>query len=512
MGRVIVIGLDGATWDLLRPWIDKGELPSIGKLVNQGVWANLKSTYPFFTGPAWTSFSTGRNPGKHGIFDFVSVKNGKFHLYNSSDIKCTPFYEILSNHNIPSIIIGLPLSFPPPSSFKGIMISDFLFPVKSIRPRTKEKYLENYEIISNFLKGEETSLDEMIKISLKQIQTAKELFTNENWEFFFFLYSETDQICHGYWNNIFEMNSLGEKAKKIFKIADNFIGWIINEMRETDLIFIISDHGFGTYKCAIQVNNILRERGLVKTKLEVISNIITLKSHLQKIMGIKRKFKLSFLSKFFVKILNNPLIKNIFSIKKLRLLNKLLKKFELPFYKEIIDFKNSYAYVPTKEAMGIYINKKKEIKSDLINIFRNLKYNGKNAFKRVLTREETYSGPYISLAPDILLIPDECYPASGLTKELFTQFFPASHKLKGIFIAYGSEIKKGLKMNSFNIYDIAPTILHTFALPIPSDMDGEVLKIIYEEDSERVKSSIKFYNEFDKIKKKVKDLTKLKKI
>lgn len=149
MVRVIIIGLDGATWDLLKPWADNDFLPSIKEVVENGVWGNLISTIPFITAPAWTSFSTGTNPGKHGIFDFVSIRNGNLNIHSSNDIKCTPFYEILSNNLIKSIIIGLPLSYPPPNTFQGIMISDFLYPKKSIFPPNKAKYLENYDTISN---------------------------------------------------------------------------------------------------------------------------------------------------------------------------------------------------------------------------------------------------------------------------------------------------------------------------------------------------------------------------
>ena len=70
--KVLVIGLDGATWDLLKPWADEGKLPTIKKLMDGGVWGELQSTVPFLTPPAWTSLFTGVNPGKHNIYDFLT--------------------------------------------------------------------------------------------------------------------------------------------------------------------------------------------------------------------------------------------------------------------------------------------------------------------------------------------------------------------------------------------------------------------------------------------------------
>ena len=64
--RVVVIGLDGATWDLLRPRMDEGSLPNLKRLADEGATGDLRSIYPPETPAAWPSFMTGKNPGKHG--------------------------------------------------------------------------------------------------------------------------------------------------------------------------------------------------------------------------------------------------------------------------------------------------------------------------------------------------------------------------------------------------------------------------------------------------------------
>ena len=68
--RVVVIGLDGATWDLLDPWIENGDLPNLAQLVEGGAAGTLESVFPPMSPPAWTSAATGKNPGEHGIYDF----------------------------------------------------------------------------------------------------------------------------------------------------------------------------------------------------------------------------------------------------------------------------------------------------------------------------------------------------------------------------------------------------------------------------------------------------------
>ena len=69
--RVLVVGLDGATWDVIFPLLQEGKLPNLKYLIDGGMWGYLNSTNPPMTLPSWSSMLTGCNPGKHGIFDFV---------------------------------------------------------------------------------------------------------------------------------------------------------------------------------------------------------------------------------------------------------------------------------------------------------------------------------------------------------------------------------------------------------------------------------------------------------
>ena len=76
--RVLVIGLDGATFDLIDLWVKEGKLPNLAKCMEQGVRANLKSTPLSNSAQAWSSFITGKNPGKHGIYDFFEPQGSIF--------------------------------------------------------------------------------------------------------------------------------------------------------------------------------------------------------------------------------------------------------------------------------------------------------------------------------------------------------------------------------------------------------------------------------------------------
>lgn len=515
MERVIIVGLDGATWDIIKPWIDNNELPNLHELIEHGVWAELISTIPPITGPAWASFMTGCNPGKHGIFDFVKLHEGRLRLHKSRDIKSSPIYEILSENGVCNIIIGLPLSFPPSNSFNGIMISDFLYPVKSIVPKSKDKYIKNYKVIPNLQKKGENLLKDMIHTSYIQVQTAKDLFENENWEFFFFLFGLTDAVSHNFWIDITKETPLGEMAKKIFKIADKFLGWVKERMDEKDLLFVISDHGFGPFKFNFNINTYLRNKGYLKTKTSLKREDESIGDLIQEQLKGKPKSRILTKLNIFLKGFINP-IKQI--LKRINIMkNRWIRGLVYTVIntlglkdivdKEIIDYDNSLAFMPTPNSMGIKIKKNSGIENELVEILRNLKYRNKNVLKEIFLKSDIYSGKYLDDAPDIILISNDFFISSGLPLDIFSPFYQSAfHKLNGIFIAYGRDIRSGLHLDDMYLYDLAPTILHAFNIAIPSIIDGKVVKMIYNVNSKSAKRPIKYCDEEDKIKKAIKTL------
>src|SRR5512147_1646527 len=121
--KVLIIGLDGATWTVLDPYIKMGLLPNIARLRSQGCWGELRSTIPPLTAPAWSSFLTGKNPGKHGVFHFVplddgaepddSVRANKPEIVDARSIQSPTLWDILGHHRRKIGSINVPMSYPP---------------------------------------------------------------------------------------------------------------------------------------------------------------------------------------------------------------------------------------------------------------------------------------------------------------------------------------------------------------------------------------------------------------
>ena len=136
--------------------------------------------------------------------------------------------------------------------------------------------------------------------------------------------------------------------------------------------------------------------------------------------------------------------------------------------------------------------------------------------------KKLYSGEKVNLLPDIIftinnwrcVILEDTFDRPLFEEKPFSTRHTGSHRLNGIFLAYGRGIKKGHKIEGAKIYDIAPTILHIFGLLIPNDMDGRVLTEIFEQDSEFAKrrpvyvdpSYYERKQEDEKLRKAVKNL------
>ncbi|HUM70042.1 MAG TPA: alkaline phosphatase family protein, partial [Chloroflexota bacterium] len=127
---VLVIGLDGATYDLLTPWLAAGHLPTMAGLVARGSSGPLRSTLPPVTAPAWASFMTGKNPAGHGVFDFFrphSPDMDKPEMVNMADLRARPLWDYLSAAGRRVGVLNVPLTYPPPP-VNGFVVPGLLSP------------------------------------------------------------------------------------------------------------------------------------------------------------------------------------------------------------------------------------------------------------------------------------------------------------------------------------------------------------------------------------------------
>ncbi|MCH7913531.1 MAG: alkaline phosphatase family protein [Deltaproteobacteria bacterium] len=95
--KLVLIGLDGATFRVLRPLVEAGVMPTLAGFLRDGASGTLLSTHPPVTCPAWPTMFTGVNPGKHGVFSFTCRHGvrGRPHTASSLDVRAPTVWELL---------------------------------------------------------------------------------------------------------------------------------------------------------------------------------------------------------------------------------------------------------------------------------------------------------------------------------------------------------------------------------------------------------------------------------
>jgi predicted AlkP superfamily phosphohydrolase/phosphomutase len=505
--RVIIIGLDGATFDLILPWVEQGHLPAFKQLIENGSWGELESTMPPLTGPAWSSFMTGKNPGKHGIFDFMcrDPKGYDWITVNATQRKGSPFWRLMSDQGKQVIVFNVPVSYPP-EEINGIMISGYLTPPKAkdfVFPPTLKKDLETQiGLGSTFFPGATYSLgrerkfiravDEMTD---RTIRAMNFLMSEFPWDCFVGVFQTPDLLQHCLWKDLHHPVN-GKAFLDQYRKIDGYLGTLLSSLDDRTLLFILSDHGFGGLKKQVFLNTWLLSKGFLKLRSTWTGKIKEAVFRLGLV-----PMKLHQLSVRLGMDMSDELMENrdrLFSF---------LGNITLSF--KDVDWENTRAY-----AMGnmgyICINLKGREPSGCVNpgedyqdLLREITKElyalrdpetDEPIIDHVFFKKDIFSGPFISDAPDLFPVPHEFnYHLRGdnlfLSNHWIEKFWLISgfHRTHGIFLATGQPIKKGQKIEGSKIIDIAPTLLTLLGIPIPSDVDGRHLSGLFKEEfSEKI--------------------------
>ncbi len=508
--KVLVIGFDGATFDLLNPWIKDGQLPTFAQLIQNGVHTNLKSVLPMRTAPSWSSIITGKNPGKHGIFDFTARKKNEydFMLLNANFRMSKDIWQIISEHGLKVAVVNVPFTYPP-REVNGCIISGFLtpsfadkftYPISLAQKLSKEIGELNIHLSKAYVEGKETEFLQEINIITDKIAAATfYLMKKFRWDFFMVVFYETDTVQHRFWKYLDPDHPryVDSKARiirplvlKFYKKLDALVGQMVSMIDQHTSVIIISDHGFGPNCKRVYLNRLLIRMGLMKTRKNC-------KTFLKRIL-----FELGFNPNLLYKYLSR------IGFPKLQSLIEKADREKVPFSPlflslKDVDWPNTKAFAPPGQC-GIFINLKgrepcgavepgteyEKIREEIIRKLCNLKdpVTGNTIFEKILKREEVYSGEFVESAPDVVLLPQRTF-------SIFPQAWFGSkswigepvnlsgmHSMDGILIAHGYPFKKGKPIDRACLYDIAPTILHLLGIPIPRNLDGEVLTQAIEED------------------------------
>ncbi|MDP6048478.1 MAG: alkaline phosphatase family protein [Candidatus Bathyarchaeota archaeon] len=497
--RCVVIGIDGATFDIIRPLISEGRLPHISKLIAGGVHGVLQSTIPPSSIPAWPSFLTGMNPGKHGVYDFLKKVPGKYigALSTSKDLKSPTVYDILGKGGKTSVVINVTGTYPP-KVVRGCLISGLLTPqgVNYVYPEILKEELDEmgykvYTDIGGYVRSEKI-YQELLDLEIKRKEIALSLMNIFNWEFFMLTIVGSDTIQHKLWGD-------KDKIDDYYYEVDKIVGEVLDKVEDDPNIIIMSDHGFGSSENTFYINKWLEEIGLLSTETTDYESTTSYKIRnlRKKESGISETFSKFGMTKRSLRFIKRMPGYNLIKKWMPSLVTKMYSK--IPTDTVAIDWENTKAAVASNWLRNIMINMRGReplgivepweyeiLREEIISKLQKLKNPETNEeiIEKVYKREELYSGPYVDDAPDIVLSLKGKYKVSNsLTAEKVFGVnsgndIKGSHRMDGIFIASGPDIVKGKKIDGANILDVMPTILKLLSVEIPGDLDGRVLSEI----------------------------------
>jgi predicted AlkP superfamily phosphohydrolase/phosphomutase len=482
--KVFILGLDGATFDLLDPMIDEGILPNIKDICSNYSSGQLMSIFPPVTGPAWLALASGLNPGKTGVFDYINRKTvgGTEAIpISSSNYENRAVWEYLGKSGYKVGIFNYPTLSPAPK-VNGFSVSGIGAYSKAnlcYPPGLEEelkKITGEYEINLNlkskkYMKNIFMFFEDLKRVIGKQEKALKYLVKEKEWDFFFAVFHFTDWMEHILWKYLDDTHPLYDpeispavksKFKEIWRKIDDIIGELLNFMPDT-IFMIVSDHGQGPLDSAFYPNTWLVQKGWLTKYPAGLRHYLAEK--LQPLSaGVDNKYGSALLRRFKTKILKNP------------------------GTMDLIDLDASLAYSPIHAGMYGCINltakglKKNGFKEQLIDALKALP----NTLTGIDTvdvylPQDLYSGPYVELSPDIQFVING-YRASveiDFAKEAFISSpsinaRTGSHRSNGIFMARGDIINK-CKLSDISVLDIAPTVFALYNMEIPFQVDGKVM-------------------------------------
>ena len=523
--KVLIIGIDGATFDLIKPWAEEGKLPTFKRLLDEGVNGDLESVIPPITPPAWTSFMTGMNPGKHGLFNFIEQDphDQSIRYTNASSRRAPTVWSWLGKMGLRVGVVNVPMTYPP-EAVNGFCISGldtpdesskFVYPdglKQELEQAVGKIYLDPRHLGYMTTDDKRDSvLDDLVKIENRRTDMAEYLITRHPTDVMMLVYTATDTVQHFFWHYMDPTHPFydplgAEKYRDaildIHRMIDANIARLLARVPEETVVIVMSDHGGGPVsKPVIRLNQCLEELGVLAYKRGWNGR------------GSRSLHRLT-------RRLDDSLRGMLSPNQKARLAGMfpaLRARWESSASSAaLIDWEKTQAYCQEFLSFPseIWINLEGKSPHGLVkpgaeyeavveSLTRRLYElkdgeTGRRLIRKIYRKDEVYRGPYLDLAPDLILSwwdaeafqVQKSVPGSGLPSvgdgsaepRASAASWSGTHRLHGVLIMKGGPLRRAAALSKAHITDVAPTLLHLMGVPVPPEMDGSVLLEAFEEE------------------------------
>jgi predicted AlkP superfamily phosphohydrolase/phosphomutase len=480
--RTILIGLDGATFTVLDPLMERGVTPFLRDFVADGVRAPLHSVVPALTPPAWTSLMTGKRPGRHGVFDFFQKElpdSRYFRFAVSQDIRTPTIWSLASEESRRVTALNFPLMFPPPD-VNGCVVPGGWMPWRQLRlgchppglfDRLKSLPSFNARELAMDMALEEKALEGCADEEYAgwiALHTRREqrwfdilsfLMHEDSADLTAVLFDGVDKLQHLCWRFLDPAcrrenpsqweRTITDLCEGYFRELDGLIARIVALAGPDANVVLASDHGFGPTSDIFYVNTWLEQEGYLAWSGGLGAD-----------QADAAKFGIG------------QIARHVFEL----------------------DWERTAAYAATPSSQGIHIVRKTPndcsrtpadpddsgaLRAELAGALRRLRHpeTGRPVISKVWTREEAFPGPFASMGPDLTIMLEDNGIVSILRSASPFGRRPeptGTHCPEGIFLARGPAFRRGAALDDLSIVDVAPLLLQCLGVMIPDDMDGRL--------------------------------------
>lgn len=507
---MVVIGFDGAPPHLLRRWAEAGQLPNFARLYREGAGGSMASTPQCNSAPAWSSFATGLNPARHGIFSFMNRVAGSYssRRIDAGDREGLSFWDIAGAQGRRCAVLNVPVTYPV-KPLNGVQVADWLCPSLSAPGATYpasladdiRQKLGNYafhaDVKRHFLAGNHAKALQALRQGLEQkTQVGRMIFEQEDWDLFVLVFVETDAAQHYYLHTGDEHHPLHAQAiaqgldgtlLDIYRQADTILGEFMQRLDDNITLLVMSDHGAtANTQGRAFMRGILRNIGLL---------------HMRQPAGAGERLRQAVVRgrKWGFEVANAHLPKAV----KVRLNNLLPGARERVFADSFtvdVDWTRTKAYSYYWET-DPFVNLKGRDPDGIVNsgseydevcqfITEQLlqareEQTGEPVVEAVFRKQGLFSGKYYDLAPDLLVHWHENLMVHGVvtrTEGREAVAYPelrddtiGAHHPDATLLWWGRQVRPGGIREQASIMDLAPSILALLGCQVPDDLDGKVL-------------------------------------
>lgn len=492
--QVLVIGLDGATWTLLRPLAAAGLLPHLSQLIEEGASGVLESTIPPLTAAAWVSFQTGQNPGKHGIYDFFRYDpiRQDLTIVNAADVRGGVLWDLLGQAGRRVGVINVPFTYPP-RPVNGYLIGGLMSPraEDAFWPPTLYDEVQaevgDYPIFipvrSFAYLGLVGFLDRLTHMVTQRAETALYLLSRYPTDFTIVQFQSLDVVQHALWpwlnsqHPSYSSRDPGERERvcDYFRHLDTQVGRLVAAAGPETTVIVMSDHGFGPVYWRLYLNQWLADQGFLQVRGG--SRLVRWTGWVEQ--GLQRLDVLKLRRRLIAPFGGRE-----------RLVRRVTQD-------ALIDWQRTQVFAPSGVIYGLVrINLRGRDREGIVApgdeyeavrqavAERALEWrnpeSGRPVIQQVYRREEIYHGPQVANLPDLILRPIPGYQFDTRFKDNL-QMGPmppdlwANHLAEGVVVFSGPGVRSGITLDRAHIMDLAPTILYLLGVSVPVDMDGHVL-------------------------------------